>query len=38
MDLVPVRIGSTGYMYDKVSGNLFGNSGTGSFILGPDVN
>lgn len=36
-DLIPVRIGTTGYMYDKVSGQLFGNSGTGTFILGPDV-
>lgn len=36
-DLIPVRIGTTGYMYDKVSGQLFGNSGTGDFILGPDV-
>ena len=35
-DLIPVRIGTTGYMYDKVSGQLFGNSGTGNFILGPD--
>jgi hypothetical protein len=24
-------------MYDKVSGQLFGNSGTGNFVLGPDV-
>lgn len=37
LDLIPVRIGSVGYMYDKVSDTLFGNSGTGSFILGPDV-
>lgn len=37
MDLIPVRVGNVGYMYDKVSGNLFGNSGTGSFTLGPDV-
>lgn len=37
LDLIPVRIGTTGYMYDKVSGQLFGNAGTGSFILGPDV-
>lgn len=37
-DLIPVRVGTTGYMYDKVSGQLFGNAGTGSFILGPDVN
>ena len=35
-DFIPVRKGTTGYMYDKVSGQLFGNSGTGSFILGPD--
>lgn len=37
LDLIPVRIGSVGYMYDKVSDTLFGNSGTGSFTLGPDV-
>lgn len=36
-DLIPVRIGQVGYMYDKVSGQLFGNSGTGNFILGDDV-
>jgi hypothetical protein len=36
LDLIPVRVGQTGYMYDKVSGQLFGNAGTGSFILGPD--
>lgn len=36
MDMIPVRIGTTGYLYDKVSGQLFGNAGTGSFILGPD--
>ena len=37
MDLIPVRVGDVGYMYDKVSGQLFGNDGTGSFILGPDI-
>lgn len=37
-DFIPVRIGQVGYMYDKVSGRLFGNDGTGEFILGPDVN
>lgn len=37
IDLIPVRIGSVGYMYDKVSDRLFGNAGTGSFVLGPDV-
>lgn len=37
-ELIPVRVGQVGYMYDKVSGQLFGNSGTGDFILGNDVN
>lgn len=37
LDFLPVRKGSVGYMYDKVSGELFGNAGTGSFILGNDV-
>lgn len=36
-DYIPVRVGTVGYLYDKVSGELFGNSGTGSFTLGPDV-
>lgn len=36
LDLIPVRKDGVGYMYDKVSGQLFGNAGTGSFILGPD--
>jgi hypothetical protein len=35
-DFIPVRIGQIGYLYDKVSGQLFGNAGTGDFILGPD--
>ena len=37
-DFIPVRIGTTGYMYDKVSGTLFSNAGTGNFILGADKN
>lgn len=37
MDLIPVRVGSVGYMYDRVSGQLFGNDGTGDFVVGPDV-
>lgn len=37
INLIPVRVGTTGYMYDKVSGQLFGNSGTGDFILGNDT-
>ena len=35
-DLLPVRKGNIGYMYDRVSGELFGNAGTGDFIIGPD--
>lgn len=35
-DLIPVRVGTTGYLYDKISGALFGNEGTGAFIVGPD--
>jgi hypothetical protein len=35
-DFIPVRVGNVGYLYDKVSKKLFGNAGTGSFILGPD--
>lgn len=38
MDFIPVRVGQVGYMYDKISGELFSNAGTGNFILGPDVN
>ena len=37
IDLMPVRVGEIGYMYDRVSGELFGNMGTGEFILGPDL-
>ena len=36
-DLIPVRVGTVGYMYDRVSGQLLGNSGTGDFIVGPDL-
>lgn len=36
-DFIPVRVGTVGYMYDRVSRQLFGNRGTGDFILGPDV-
>lgn len=38
MDLIPVRKNGVGYMYDRVSGQLFGNAGTGDFIVGPDKN
>ena len=36
-DFIPVRVGNVGYMYDRVSKQLFGNMGTGNFILGGDV-
>jgi hypothetical protein len=36
-DYVPVRVGTTGYLYDKVSGTLFGNDGTGNFAIGNDI-
>lgn len=36
-DFIPVRVGQIGYLYDKVSKQLFGNKGTGNFILGSDV-
>lgn len=37
-DFVPVRVGTAGYLFDRVSGQLFGNAGTGDFVLGPDKN
>lgn len=37
-NFIPCRIGNVGYMYDNVSKQLFGNAGTGDFILGPDIN
>ncbi len=36
IELIPVRIGEVGYLYDKVSGTLYGNNGSGNFILGSD--
>ena len=37
-DFIPVRKNGVGYLYDKVSGTLFGNAGSGSFTYGNDVN
>lgn len=42
LDLVPVRFTneqgvSEGAMYDRVSGQLFRNSGTGAFLFGTDI-
>lgn len=36
-DYIPVRVGQTGYLYDRITGTLKGNSGTGEFVLGSDV-
>lgn len=36
-DMVPVRINSEGFMYDLANDVLYGNDGTGSFIVGPDL-
>ena len=38
LDYIPVRVGQVGYIYDKVSKKLMGNSGTGSFGIGNDKN
>lgn len=39
-DFQPVRVGSgssaVGYLFDRVSGTLFGNAGTGAFVIGSD--
>ena len=35
-DIIAVRKDGVGYMYDRVSGKLFGNAGTGAFVIGPD--
>ena len=37
LDWIPVRVGTTGYLYDRVTGLLFGNQGSGDFVLGPDA-
>jgi hypothetical protein len=35
-DFIPVRVGTISYMYDRVSGQLSGNHGTGDFLYGND--
>ena len=37
VDYIPVRKNGVGYLYDKISGTLFGTP-TGAFIYGNDVN
>jgi len=36
LDMIPVRKNGIGYMFDKVTNQLFENSGTSNFILGLD--
>ena len=36
-DYIPVRVGTVGCLYDKVSGTLFYSSGSSDFTAGPDV-
>lgn len=36
VELIPVRKNGVGYMYDRISGDLFANAGTGAFLYGPD--
>lgn len=36
-NFIPVRVGSTGYLFDTVTKQLYSNAGTGKFILGPDI-
>lgn len=38
LDLIPVRVEQTGYLYDRVNGELMANAGTGDFVLGADKN
>lgn len=36
-DFIPVKINNTGYLYDKISKQLYGNAGSGSLVLGPEL-
>lgn len=36
-DAIPVREGTTGYLYDFVSKSALGNAGTGTFTYGSDI-
>lgn len=36
-DYDPIRIGTTGYLYDNVSKSIFRNLGTGAFTYGSDI-
>lgn len=36
-DYVPVSLNGVGYMYDRINDQLYGNEGSGDFILGPEI-
>jgi hypothetical protein len=36
-NFIPVRVGTVGYLFDKVNRQLYGNAGSGAFTLGPDI-
>lgn len=36
-DMVPVRVGQVGYMYDSISRTLMGDANGGSFTVGQDI-
>ena len=35
---IPVRVGQVGYLYDEVANELKGNTGSGDFVFGNDIN
>lgn len=37
LDLIPVRVNNDAYVYDKCSGRMLDNTGTGVFTQGPDI-
>lgn len=37
LNFIPVVVDGVGYMYDTVSKRLFGNVGTGNFVIGPEI-
>ena len=38
IDCIPVRVGGDGYLYDRISGNLYGSAVSTPFNVGNDVN
>jgi hypothetical protein len=37
LDLIPVRVGQVGYMYDRIGRRLLGNAGSGTLVVGHDL-